>query len=79
MGVTFVGERRGNPNLVDGPALRSPAYHKVQASLTYATTLRARRTTFALSADNLLDEDYLITYAGYGEPRTITGRVSFEF
>lgn len=79
VGVTFVGERRGNPNLVDVPAIRSPAYHKVQASLTYATTLLARRTTFALSADNLLDEDYLITYAGYGEPRTITGRVSFEF
>jgi iron complex outermembrane receptor protein len=79
LGVTFVGERRGNPNLTDLKAIRSPEYHKFQASLTYAAPVFGRRTTFALSGDNLLDRDYLITYAGYGEPRTVTGRLTFEF
>ena len=79
VGVTFVGERRGNPNLVDIPAIRSPEYHKVQANITYATKLFGRRTTLALAGDNLFDEDYLMTYAGYGEPRTFTGRLTFDF
>ncbi len=79
VGVTFVGERRGNPNLTDIRAIRSPQYHKAQASLTYSTLILRRRTTFALSADNLFDKKYLITYAGYGEPRTLSGRITFEF
>lgn len=79
VGVTFVGERRGNPNLVDIPAIRSPEYYKVQASITYATKVFGRNTTFSLAGNNLLDEDYLITYAGYGEPRTITGKITFNF
>ena len=79
LGVTYVGERRGNPNLTDIRAIRSPEYYKAQASLTYATQVFGRRTTFALSGDNLFDKDYLITYAGYGEPRTVTGRMTFEF
>jgi iron complex outermembrane receptor protein len=79
LGVTFVGERRGNPNLTDIRAIRSPEYHKAQASATYSTLILRRRTTFALSADNLFDKKFLITYAGYGEPRTFNGRITFEF
>lgn len=79
VGVVFVGERRGNPNLANNPGIRSPAFHRWQANASYGTTLFGRRTNFALNVSNVFDKFYRQSFAGLGEPRAITGRVSFEF
>ena len=79
VGVVFVGERRGNPNLANNPGIRSPAYHRWQANASYATKLFGHRTIFALNVANLFDQFYRQSYAGLGEPRSFTGKVTFEF
>jgi iron complex outermembrane receptor protein len=79
VGVVFVGQRRGNPNLANNPGIRSPAYHRWQASASYAARLFERKTTFSLNVNNVFDTFYRQSYAGLGEPRSVTGRVTFEF
>lgn len=79
VGVVFVGERRGNPNLVNNPGIRSPAFHRWQANASYATKLFERKTTFALNVNNVFDQFYRQSFSGLGEPRSVTGSVTFEF
>ena len=79
VGVVYVGERRGNPNLANNPGIRSPAYHRWQATISYNTKVYGRRTILALNVNNAFDKFYRQSYAGLGEPRSVTGRVTFEF
>ena len=79
VGVVYVGERRGNPNLANNPGIRSPAYHRWQATASYQTKAFGRRTVLALNVNNVFDKFYRQSYAGLGEPRSFTGRVTFEF
>ncbi|MBI5688870.1 MAG: TonB-dependent siderophore receptor [Verrucomicrobia bacterium] len=68
VGVAYVGERRGNPNLADIPAYRSPAYTRVDANLTYARKLFGRNLSFSLALQNVTDRDYYPSYTSLSEP-----------
>ena len=68
VGVNYVGERRGNPNLADIPAYRSPAYTRFDANLTYARRIAGRNLSFSLALQNLTDEHYYASYTAMSEP-----------
>lgn len=79
LGVIYVGSRRGNSSLADVPGLESPAYTRIDARLTYQRKLLGYDASFALSANNLFNRDYLNSYVLYGEPRNYMGTVSLRF
>jgi iron complex outermembrane receptor protein len=79
LGVIYVGERRGNGNLVNIPAFRSPAYTKADANFTYARRLFGRQTTFSLALQNLTNEDYYTSFSALSEPRSATASVLVRF
>ncbi len=79
VGVIHVGERRGNGNLVNIPAFRSPAYTKADANFTYARRLFGRQTTFSLALQNLTDEDYYASFSALSEPRSATASMLVRF
>lgn len=79
VGVIYVGERRGNGNLVNIPAFRSPAYTKADANFTYARRLFGRNTTFGLALQNLTNADYYASFSSLSEPRSATASVTVRF
>jgi iron complex outermembrane receptor protein len=79
LGVIYVGSRRGNPSLSDLPGLESPSYTRIDARLTYERKLFGYPTSFAVSANNITDRDYLTSYVLYGEPRNYMGTISVRF
>lgn len=79
VGVIYVSERRGHPNLQDLPGLRVPEYYLTQLAVSYATQLFGHRTTFAFGVKNALDEFYRSSWRGIGNPRCYTGKVTFTF
>jgi iron complex outermembrane receptor protein len=77
---------RGNVDLnLDGiaEALWSPSYTVVSLLCGYTTRLANRPTTFALNADNLLNQDYYRsatnTSGSWGEPRSFRLTITTEF
>jgi len=79
-GLVYVGNRRGNPTLPDQVGISLPSYTRINASLTYETKFRkSLPVIFRIEANNLTDEEYLVTYTGYGMPRTWAGSVTFRF
>lgn len=79
IGAISKSNRRGNNTLADLPGLQLPAYTRYDARLAYETRLWGRKTTFNLSAQNVTDIEYLASANGYGEGRSVTGTVSFQF
>lgn len=79
VGVIYVGERRGNPNLPNIQAFRSPAYTRVDLNLTYGHKIFGRNASFSLAVQNLLDEDYYASYTALSEPRSYMGTVMLRF
>jgi len=79
VGVIRVGNRRGNPSLPDQRAINAEAYTKVDAYVSYARKIFGRAWDFRLEANNLTDEEYLVSYTGYGMPRTIAGSIGVRF
>lgn len=79
VGVLYVGERRGNPNLADRPGLRSPSYVRVDTNITYPVEIWGHRVTFGFMVNNLLDKDYLRSYSGWGDPRNYAVSATYRF
>ncbi|MBL9205877.1 MAG: TonB-dependent receptor, partial [Opitutaceae bacterium] len=79
VGVVYVGERRGNPNLANIPAFRSPAYTRVDANLTYARKIFGHSTSFSLALQNLTDKEYYASYTALSEPFSAMGSVMVRF
>lgn len=79
VGVLYAGERRGNPNLADLRALRSPAYTRVDTNVTYSKRLLGRSVNLSLAITNLLNAEYMPAYTNYGDPRNLMGSVSYKF
>lgn len=79
VGVIYVSERRGHPNLQDYPGLRVPEYYLTQFTASYATRIFGRQSTFAFGVKNVFDEFYRSSWRGIGDPRSYTGRVTFKF
>lgn len=79
VGVIYVSERRGHPNLQNHPGLRVPEYYLTQFTASYATRVFGRQATFAFGVKNALDEFYRSSWRGIGDPRCYTGKVTFEF
>jgi iron complex outermembrane recepter protein len=79
VGVLYVGERRGNPNLADQPGLRSPAYTRVDCSITYPLRIAGQRFTLGISINNVFDKEYLRSYSGWGDARNYAASLTFRF
>lgn len=80
VGVIYVGNRRGNPTLPDQSGISLPSYTRLNASVTYDCKLGGSLpVTFRLEGNNLTDKEYLVTYSGYGTPRTFSGSVTVRF
>ena len=79
LGVIHVGDRRGNGNLPNLPAFRSPAYTKADANVTFARPIFGRRLTFSLALQNLTDADYYASFSALSEPRSATASVLLRF
>jgi iron complex outermembrane receptor protein len=79
LGVIYVGERRGNGNLPNLPAFRSPAYTKADTNFTYARKIFGRSTTFSLALQNLTNADYYASFSALSEPRSATASVLMRF
>lgn len=79
VGILYVGERRGNAFLADRPGLRSPAYTRVDANLTYKLKALGETFSIALNIQNIFDEDYLRSYSGWGLPRNYAASVTYKF
>lgn len=79
VGVIYVGERRGNPNLPNTSAFRSPAYTRVDANLTYGRKIFGHSTNFSLALQNITDKDYFASYTALSEPFSVMGSVMVRF
>ncbi len=79
VGVITKSNRRGNSTLADLPGLQLPAYTRYDARLGYETKLWGRKMSFNLSGQNVTDIEYLASANGYGEGRSVTGTITFNF
>lgn len=79
VGILYVGERRGNPNLADRPGLRSPSYVRVDSNITMPVNIGKHRFTLGFMVNNLLDKEYLRSFSGWGERRNYAASVTYRF
>jgi iron complex outermembrane recepter protein len=79
LGILYVGERRGNAFLADRPGLRSPAYTRVDANLSYKLKILGQDVSAAINVQNLLDKEYLRSYSGWGLRRNYAASLTYRF
>ncbi|WP_334319689.1 TonB-dependent receptor [Termitidicoccus mucosus] len=79
VGVTYVDERRGNPNLADLPGLKLPDYTRVDLVVGYSTKIFKNPASLTVNMGNLFDKKYYQNYDGYGPPFNVNVTLRCRF
>jgi iron complex outermembrane receptor protein len=79
VGVTYMDERRGNPNLADLPGLKLPDYTRVDLVVGYSTRIFKSPASLTVNMGNLFDKKYYQNYDGYGPPFNVNATLRCRF